>query len=72
MPLTLATAMADCLRQAAKALEDEAKLLQSGEVVRLRGGKDQSKIFAEDLLHRARNMEASIMAFERVMDRKTP
>jgi hypothetical protein len=67
----MATAMVDCLRQAAKALEDEAKLLESGKVVRLCDGKDESKLYAEDLLHRARNMEASAIAFERVMDRNT-
>jgi len=66
MPLNMAKAMADCLRQAATWLHEEARLHETGEVVRVRDGRDESKEHAQDLIHRARNMEASAQAFERV------
>ena len=68
MPNTMSRAMAECLRQASRWLESEAALLQSGEVLRVRDGEDESKRYAEELLHRARNLEASAVAFERHLD----
>ena len=68
MPATMSRAVAECLRQAAKWLESEAALLQSGEVVRVRDGRDESKAHAAELIHRARNMETSVDAFERRLD----
>ena len=70
MPITMSRAVAECLRQAARWLEGEAALLQSGEVVRIRDGRDESKTYAEELIHRARNMETSVEAFERRLDRE--
>jgi len=67
MPLNMAKAMADCLYQAAAWLHEEARLHETGEVGRLRDGRDESREYAKDLIHRARNMEAAAQAFERVM-----
>jgi len=67
MPLNMAKAMADCLYQAAAWLLEEARLHETGQVVRVRDGRDDSKEHAEDLIHRARNMEAAAQAFERIV-----
>ncbi len=52
MPLNMTKAMADCLRQAATWLREEARLHDTGEVVRVRDGRDESKEYAKDLIHR--------------------
>jgi hypothetical protein len=72
MPLNMAKAMADCLKQAATWLEEEARLHKTGEVVRVRDGRDESGAYAEELIHRARNLEAAAQAFERVMSGDHP
>lgn len=70
MPLELAREMAKHYQTLADWMNRQATALESGECQILQGGNDVSKDSAADLRHRANNIAAMIVGFERIAARE--
>jgi hypothetical protein len=70
MPLELAREMAKQYRISADWMLEQAAALDDGRAQHFQDGKDISKELAADLRHRAHNIEATVIGFERICARE--
>jgi hypothetical protein len=71
VPLEMAREMAKHYRTLSEWMVQHAEALETGEASFHRGTEDASRELAEDLRHRANNIEALLMGFERIAARET-
>lgn len=70
MPFDLLKALIKHHREQEAWLRESAAAYESGAHKHFIGDIDDSKIIAEDLLHRANNIAATIIAYERLMKKE--